>query len=704
MQKRVNRTSSSTDPKGSGSAQGSVLRTWSGATPWLDAELEFAQGAQASWRTARRMSTPWGDPAFSVTILKTARSRAPGSIRITFPCDYAFEQGRSYEVSFLCRGRGQSIGIAQGDFTETGHRFRIANGWSLVKIHFVPAQPAAGPTIPLQLALGACVAGEVLHFGSILLRKLPDCPPLDKPWRVFLKAESPPSFHRIPSRLKGFRGLVEPVLAPAGPIPIDLAALAGTFRERDGAVLFNQFDCPVAGRMRFGVSADWWFDLHVNGVKAYDAMENGNASPRFGTDDHVFEFPVKQGRNTIAARVLAGSAGWRFVCGSPSIGLSTEPLDLGAAIPTALDSGELAGAVMMVVSKGGILKTQVAGWSDIAKQSRMRVDAMFWIASMSKPITALTFMMLVDEGKASLDDPVTKYIPEMDRLWVIRHRNDESIVLERQARPITIRQLLCHTSGLPFCTPLMARDLSALSLADAIKTFIVPPLESQPGEHYLYSNEGIDTVARVVEIVSGMPFEEFLNKRLLAPLGMKDTTFFPNRSQIARLAKAYTKDSAQGLREMPIHCFKPPYDRPGRHAEAGGGLFSTAADVARLCQMLLNGGTSGGVRYLSSKSLAALGQKQTGPRVPNKYGLGCFVDPDGEGSFGHGGAYGTDMTIYPKHGIATIWMVQLSGVDTGRIRKLFKQEAFRGSPRDRHCRGGFENRLPRQVGRARLTP
>ena len=332
---------------------------------------------------------------------------------------------------------------------------------------------------------------------------------------------------------------------------------------------------------------------------------------------------------------------------------------VGAALRPYVASNWLAGAVTVVVGPEGVRSHDAVGYADVEAKRPLQKDALFWIASMTKPVTGVAFMMLVDEGKATLDDPVAKFIPQLNNLWVVESRTNETLVLKRQARPITMRHLLSHTSGLPFLTPVLADDLASLPLDQQVLSFTMNPLEFQPGEGYRYSNQGIDTVGRVIEIVSGMPYERFLQTRLFDPLGMRDTTFFPSASQVRRLAKTYgPNDDKSGLKELAIPYLRLPLDRPGRHPEPGGGLFSTGADLAAFCRLLVNKGVHEGRRLLSERALAELSRVQTGQ--PNqKYGLGFAVDQDGKGAFGHGGALGTNMTVYPERGLALIWLVQV---------------------------------------------
>jgi CubicO group peptidase (beta-lactamase class C family) len=192
---------------------------------------------------------------------------------------------------------------------------------------------------------------------------------------------------------------------------------------------------------------------------------------------------------------------------------------------------------------------------------------------------------------------------------------------------------------------------------------------------YQYSNAGINTAGRIIEVVSRMPYEQFLQKRLFDPLGMKDTTFWPNAEQLKRLAKSYRPgEGGRGLEEIPIGQLKYPLNDRRRQPMPAGGLFSTATDVARFCQMMLNGGTFNGKRILSEDAVRAMTTKQTGPDIKVGYGLGWTT---GGGSFGHGGAYSTNMTVDTKRGLILVYMVQHAGFpgDGGRAQGVFRKAA-----------------------------
>lgn len=340
---------------------------------------------------------------------------------------------------------------------------------------------------------------------------------------------------------------------------------------------------------------------------------------------------------------------------------------------------ELAGAVTLVADKDKVLSVTTEGFADIAAHKPMQADALFWIASQSKCMTAVAVLMLVDEGKIALDDPIEKYLPEFKGQRVAPPKPDSKAeakgkkkeqaskavvpaVTESQptVHPITIREVLSHVSGLPFKSDEEKPTLDGLPLAEAVKTYAKAPLATQPGTHYQYSNAGINTAARVLEVVSGMPYENFMQQRLFDPLGMKDTTFWPNAEQVSRLALTYKPDGTKKKLERGSlgQLQDDLTDRQHRFPMPAGGLFSTAGDTARFCRMLLNRGELAGKRYLSQKSFEALTSRQTPAALPQSYGFGLQVTPEG---FGHGGAQATNMDVRAKNGLVLIWMVQHQG-------------------------------------------
>jgi CubicO group peptidase (beta-lactamase class C family) len=332
---------------------------------------------------------------------------------------------------------------------------------------------------------------------------------------------------------------------------------------------------------------------------------------------------------------------------------------VSAALQPYVDSKTLAGAVTLVATKDRVLSHESVGFADIARMIAMPLDAIFWIASMTKPITGAALMMLVDEGKLTLDDPIEKFLPEFKGQWVIVEQDKDRVVLGKTKRLVTVRDVMNHTSGMPFSTALERPTIDVLPLKDAVRSYAITPLNSQPGTKYVYSNAGINTGGRIIEVVSGMPYDAFLDKRLFGPLGMKDTTFWPSEAQLKRLAKTYKpgKDK-RGLEEMPIAHLRYPLSDRTRYASPGGGLFSTASDCGAFCQMIAAGGVYQGKRLLSEKAVKELTSRQTAPDIKTGYGVGWATTGD---TFGHGGAYATNMTIDAKRGLITVYMVQHAG-------------------------------------------
>ena len=347
---------------------------------------------------------------------------------------------------------------------------------------------------------------------------------------------------------------------------------------------------------------------------------------------------------------------------------------MAAALQPFVDGHSIAGAVVLVASKDKVLDVETVGYSDLAGQKPMKADDLFWIASMSKPMAATALMMLVDEGKVNVDDSVEKYLPEFQGQMVAVERDADHMLLQKPVHPILVRNVLSHTSGLPFLSRVI-HHIDQYPLSEAVVTYAMSPLNFQPDSKYQYANAGIDTAGRIVEVVSGMPYEQFLAKRLFEPLGMKDTTFFPGEEQLARLAKAYKLNKDQSaLVELPIEQLSYPLTRHDRYPSPAGGLFSTAADCGRFCQMILNGGTFEGRKYLSEAAVRQMTSTQDGDlqnhgKGEGGYGFGFSTSAKAHGDSGtvpvaecgHGGAYATNMTIDPQHGLVFIFMIQHAG-------------------------------------------
>jgi CubicO group peptidase (beta-lactamase class C family) len=335
------------------------------------------------------------------------------------------------------------------------------------------------------------------------------------------------------------------------------------------------------------------------------------------------------------------------------------PKSLASVVGAFVDRHELAGAVMLVASRERVLDVETVGYSDIKALKLMQPDALFWIASQSKPMTATALMMLADEGKVNVDDPVEKYLPEFKGQMLAVERDAQHVLLRKPSHPITVREVLSHTSGLPFKSPMEEPTLDQLRLRDAVRSYAMAPLEFDPGTKYQYSNAGLNTAGRIVEVVSGMPYEQFMEQRLFKPLGMSDTTFWPSPAQLKRLANSYKPGADNsGLQETMVTQLHYPLNDGRRQPVPAGGLFSTARDVALFCRMILKGGILDGKRYLSTAAVHMMTSKQTGGAVKESYGFGWSTNGK---TFGHGGAYATNMEIDSQQGLIMVWMVQHAG-------------------------------------------
>jgi CubicO group peptidase (beta-lactamase class C family) len=300
----------------------------------------------------------------------------------------------------------------------------------------------------------------------------------------------------------------------------------------------------------------------------------------------------------------------------------------------------------------------------------MAKDALFRIASMTKPITALGIMILVDEGKLAIEDPVEKHLPEFRGQMVVAERGKDTVTLKKPARPITVRDLLTHTSGMP-APPAGLTDLYTQrnhTLAEAVMAFSQQPLDFEPGSKWSYCNPGIDTLGRIIEVRSGQSYEDFLHQRIFAPLGMKDTAFFPSRQQHQRVATTYGKKDGQLVPRPHALIDLPP---GSRYPIPAGGLYSTGTDLAKLYRMMLGKGTLGKTHIVSPEAVERMTTVQTGDLktgfTPGMgWGLGwCIVrEPTGvtamlsPGSYGHGGAFGTQGWIDPQQDLFIVLLIQ----------------------------------------------
>jgi CubicO group peptidase (beta-lactamase class C family) len=403
------------------------------------------------------------------------------------------------------------------------------------------------------------------------------------------------------------------------------------------------------------------------------------------------------GRNRKIVAVLLGllvlkicAIGQDLPTGKPeSVGLSSERLErIGTAVQHEIDDKRIAGAVTLVIRHGHVAWFKSQGMLDRESSKAMRTDAMFRICSMTKPITSVAVMMLYEEGRFLLDDPVSKYLPEFKNPKVLVKPTSGQPYSIPAAREITIRDLLRHTSGLTYnwnsdLGPLYesAGVASGLlqydgTIADNVKRLAGVPLLFNPGDRFEYSLS-VDVLGRLVEVTSGKPLDEFFRTRIFEPVGMKDTYFFPPDNKLDRLATAYTYYPDKGLNRFPdtpikegtfVYSADYPSRGPKKLFSGGAGLVSTAMDYARFCQMMLDLGTVGNTHLLSRKTVELMTHDQLGKIGPEQdFGLGFGVSgvkrPLSElgspGEYNWGGFFYTGFTIDPKEQMIVVFMAQL---------------------------------------------
>ena len=367
------------------------------------------------------------------------------------------------------------------------------------------------------------------------------------------------------------------------------------------------------------------------------------------------------------------------VAGRPEdVGISSERLArIHRQMQADVETGRIPGAVMLIARQGKIAWLDALGFEERKSQTPMKSDCIFRIASMTKPIISVAAMTLAEEGKLDIGAPVAHYLPEF---------KDVRVGVEKAApkRPMTVQDLLRHTSGLTYgifgnspVDELYKKSgfFASKSLADMVTAIASLPLEHQPGEYWEYS-VSTDVLGRIVEVASGMPLDRFVAERITGPLKMADTGFYLSVSQAARLARP---DSATAM--APADPTMKPAVLSG-----GGGLFSTAGDYARFCQMMLNGGELDGVRILSPKTVALMTSDQLPsstdrhtsvammldalgptPEMGTSFGLGFAVRtaagrnpmPGSAGDFSWAGIMGTYFWVDPQEKLAAVLMIQV---------------------------------------------
>ena len=355
-----------------------------------------------------------------------------------------------------------------------------------------------------------------------------------------------------------------------------------------------------------------------------------------------------------------------------------------------IDERTVAGAVTLVAHGGDIVEFDARGMADIESNRPMQRDTIFQIMSMTKPVTAIGIMMLAEEGKLALRDPVEQYLPEFHNQRVATTVGPDAGRLSLPNHSITVRDLLTHTAGIQDPAPASIHDypqLMNVPLAEVVRELAMQPLLFQPGTQWSYSSPGIEILGRIIEVCSGQKYEDFIADRILRPLGMKDSFFFPPSDKKDRIAMVYVQHEGKLVRApATILAGDPAKYRAGAVFPAPGwGLYSTAADLLRLYRMMLDNGVYEGRRYLSPFSVHVMTEPQT-TGIPHvgwmggaEYGLAWEVvsDPLGElaghrkGSYGHGGAFGTQGWIDPQSDLVSILLIQRADGGTESLRNVF---------------------------------
>lgn len=373
------------------------------------------------------------------------------------------------------------------------------------------------------------------------------------------------------------------------------------------------------------------------------------------------------------------------------VGMSSERLGrLSQGMKTIVDEGRLSGVVTMVARKGKVVHFEATGKASVESGAPMRKDSIFRIYSMSKPITGVALMQLFEQGKWQLNDPVAKHIPEFAGLKVYSGADAEGKpILKDQVRPMTMRDLMSHTAGFTYgffsntAVDQLQRQADVLNiditLDEMIKRVAQLPLNSQPGAQWQYSI-AVDIQGYVVQKLSGMPFEDYLDQHIFKPLGMVDTAFYVPKEKAHRLAEVYTYDKNGKLTPV-VGGFNHDFTKKPALASGGGGLVSTISDYMRFCQMLLNGGELNGVRILSPRTVELMRTNV----LPNgmailtpgsQFGLDFAVVMDpvaaggyyGKGTYWWGGAAGTWFWIDPVNELIMIGMIQqMSGTGASTV-------------------------------------
>lgn len=340
------------------------------------------------------------------------------------------------------------------------------------------------------------------------------------------------------------------------------------------------------------------------------------------------------------------------------------------ALQPFVDSGQLPGAIC-VFYKEGVQETCCIGYADASEKRRINLDNAFMQCSQTKGFCGVTIAKLVEEGKITLDDPVSKYLPEFAELWVLEGEKDGVKTLRKAKNVLTVRMVLNHTGGFPFEISAKRNDIrgggwsGGAPIRQVAAIAAASPIMFEPGTSEMYSNTGIDIGAAIVEVVTGMRWEQYLKQEVLDPLGMESTWFWPTEKQIKNKIELYQymeNEPAQWVEEMAWQ--QRPYNDSHVFASAGAGLWTTAADQLKFYKMLMNLGVGeNGVRILKEETVKSILAVTTRPENMGGYSLGLSapVKDDEDSWFGHGGAWSTNCSVNWHKKQLRLWVVQCAG-------------------------------------------
>lgn len=340
------------------------------------------------------------------------------------------------------------------------------------------------------------------------------------------------------------------------------------------------------------------------------------------------------------------------------------------ALQPYLEQGVLAGAIS-VFYKDGVQETCCIGYADVARKRPIWLDNAFMQCSQTKGFCGVTIAKLVEEGRISLDDPVSNYLPEFKELWVLDGRTDSTQTLRKAKNVLTVRMVLNHTGGFPFEVSAKRLDVrgggwsGGAPIRQVASIAAASPLMFEPGTQVLYSNTGIDIGAAIVETVTGMKWENYLKREVLDPLGMKSTWFWPTDEQIEAKIELYDVQEGTPARwRYEAEWEQRPYNDRHVFASAGAGLWTTAEDQLKFYKMLMNLGVGdNGVRILKEETVKSILARSTRPAHMEGYslGLGAPVKDSDDAWFGHGGAWGTNCMVNWHKKELRLWVVQVCG-------------------------------------------